>query len=129
MENAPKTISREEITSNLLGNLLKDQEEFKNASKILKHGQKDRLLAAMAVYPTQDVEFDHSEPELRIAIGVWKRISDTLVAVGTEAAIEGILEGIVKEGKEQEKKEHTFEDTIAETRFVSEQQNRRENNE
>jgi hypothetical protein len=102
MENAPKSIPREEVTKNLLGNLLQDQQEFKNAHKDLKHGQKQRLLDAMAVYPLQDIEFEDSEPEMRVAIAIWKRISDTLVAVGTEAAIEGILEGIVKEGKEQE---------------------------
>lgn len=105
MENAPKTISRQEVTQNLLGGLLQDQEEFKNAKKLLKHGQKDRLLDAMAVYPTQDIQFDESEPELRVAVTVWKRISDTLVAVGTEAAIEGILQGLANEQKQQTNEE------------------------
>jgi hypothetical protein len=111
MENAPKTIPREEVTQTLLANLLHDQEDFKAAAKILKHGQKDRLLNAMAVYPIQDIEFDESEPELRVAVAIWKRISDTLVAVGTEAAIEGILQGIVDEGKAAEKEQQVIEET------------------
>jgi hypothetical protein len=110
MENAPKTISRQEVTQNLLGGLLQDQEEFKNAHKLLKHGQKARLLDAMATYPTQDVEFSDSEPELRVAVTIWKRISDTLVAVGTEAAIEGILQGLVDEGKAEQAKQETKEE-------------------
>jgi hypothetical protein len=64
----------------------------------------------MAVYPTQDIEFDESEPELRVAVTIWKRISDTLVAVGTEAAIEGILQGLVDEGKAEQKEQETKEE-------------------
>ena len=92
MENQPKIISRQEVTQNLVGGLLQDQQEFKNSIAILKHGQKNRLLEAIATYPLQEVDFD--EPELRTSYTVWKRISDSLVAVGTEAAIEGILNGL-----------------------------------
>jgi len=91
MENAPRVVPKSEVTELLMRNLLNDQEAFKNARSILKHGQKTRLMDAMAVYPLQDIEFDNSEPELRVAITVWKRISDSLVAIGTESAIEGIL--------------------------------------
>ena len=102
MENQPKVISREEVTQNLLGGLLQDQQEFKNAINLLKHGQKNRLLEAMCVYPIQDITFDESEPELRVAMSTWKRISDSLVAVGTEAAIEGILNSIQQPQQEGE---------------------------
>ena len=91
MENAPRVVPKSEVTELLMRNLLNDQEAFKDARSVLKHGQKTRLMDAMAVYPLQDIEFDNSEPELRVAITVWKRISDGLVAIGTEAAIEGIL--------------------------------------
>jgi hypothetical protein len=94
MESQQKVISREEVTQNLLGGLLQDQQEFKASVGLLKHGQKNRLLEAMCEYPIQDITFDESEPELRVAMATWKRISDSLVALGTEAAIEGILNSI-----------------------------------
>jgi hypothetical protein len=91
MENAGRVVSKKEVTETLVRNIASDQEEFKNARSILKTGQKNRLMDAMALYPLVDTEFDHSEPELRVAMTIWKRISDSLVALGTEAAIEGIL--------------------------------------
>lgn len=100
MENAGKVISKKEVTETLVRNIASDQEEFKSSISILKHGQKQRLMEAMALYPLVDTEFDQSEPELRVAMTIWKRISDSLVALGTEAAIEGIINGFVKEQTE-----------------------------
>jgi hypothetical protein len=57
---------------------------------------------AMASYPLVDAEFDSSEPELRSALTIWKRISDSLVALGTEAAIEGILNGFTQNQQNNE---------------------------
>jgi hypothetical protein len=91
MENAGKVVSKKEVTETLVRNIALDQEDFKNARATLKTGQKNRLMDAMALYPLVDTEFDESEPELRSAITIWKRIQDGLVALGTEAAIEGIL--------------------------------------
>ena len=93
MDNAGKVISKKEVTETLVRGIVSDQEEFKNSRSILRHGQKDRLMEAMASYPLVDTEFDSSEPELRVSMTIWKRISDSLVALGTEAAIEGILAG------------------------------------
>jgi hypothetical protein len=94
MENTGKVIPKQEVTELLIRNLINDQEEFKSARSILRHGQKDRLLEAMASYPLIDSQFDESEPELRVALTIWKRISDSLVAIGTEAAIDGILNSL-----------------------------------
>jgi hypothetical protein len=94
MENTGKVISKQEVSDLLIRNILNDQEEFRNARSVLRHGQKDRLMEAMAGYPLIDSQFDESEPELRSALAIWKRISDSLVAIGTEAAIDGILNGI-----------------------------------
>lgn len=91
MEGTGKVVSKKEVTETLVRNIVSDQDEFKNARSILRHGQKDRLMEAMATYPLIDTEFDSSEPELRVAMTIWKRIADSLVAIGTEAAIEGIL--------------------------------------
>lgn len=91
MENAGRVVSKKEVTETLVRNIASDQEEFKNSISLLKHGQKTRLMEAMALYPLVDAEFDTSEPELRVSMTIWKRISDSLVALGTEAAIEGIL--------------------------------------
>ena len=96
LPNTPRVISKTEVTETLVRGLLGDQEEFKNARSILKHGQKDRLMEAMATYPLIDSQFEESEPELRSALSTWKRICDSLVALGTEAAIEGILNGFVQ---------------------------------
>lgn len=94
MENTGKIIPKQEVTELLIRNLINDQEEFRSARSILRHGQKDRLLEAMASYPLIDSQFDESEPELRVALTIWKRISDSLVAIGTEAAIDGILNSL-----------------------------------
>jgi hypothetical protein len=102
VENKPRIVPKAEVTENLIRGLLNDREEFKNSRSILKHGQKDRLIDAMALYPLEDVQFDESEPELRSAITIWKRISDSLVALGTEAAIEGILDSFAKNQQKNE---------------------------
>jgi hypothetical protein len=102
MDNAGKVISKAEVTETLVKNIVSDQADFRNFVSLLKHGQKNRLIEAMANYPLVDMEFDESEPELRVALTVWKRISDSLVALGTEAAIEGILASFSKNQQENE---------------------------
>ena len=91
MENAGRVVSKAEVTENLVRNIASDQEEFRSSISILTHGQKNRLIESMISYPLIDTEFDISEPELRVASTIHKRIIDSLVALGTEAAIEGIL--------------------------------------
>jgi hypothetical protein len=102
MENAGKVISKKEVTETLVRNIVSDQAEFKEARQLLRHGQKDRLMESMANYPLIDEDFDESEPELRTAFVIWKRISDSLVALGTEAAIEGIINGFAKSQQQNE---------------------------
>lgn len=110
MENAGKVISKAEVTETLVRNIVSDQEEFKLAKSALRHGQKDRLIEAMITYPLIDVEFDESEPELRSALTIYKRINDSLVALGTEAAIEGILNNITANNGEGEQNVQTKEE-------------------
>lgn len=100
--NEKKIVSKAEVTETLVRGIIGDQEEFKNLRSTLRHGQKDRLMEAMASYPLVETEFDSTEPELRIAFTVWKRISDSLVALGTEAAIEGILAGFSQNQQQNE---------------------------
>jgi hypothetical protein len=102
LPNSPRVISKTEVTENLVRGLLGDQDEFRSARSILKHGQKDRLMEAMASYPLLDSQFDETEPELRSALSIWKRISDSLVALGTEAAIEGILSSFSQNQQQNE---------------------------
>lgn len=102
MDNAGRVVSKKEVTETLVRNIASDQEEFKNAISILKHGEKTRLLESIALYPLVDTEFENSEPNLRIAMTVWKRICDSLVALGTEAAIEGILAGFSQNQQQNE---------------------------
>ena len=102
MDNVGKVVSKKEVTETLVRNIASDQEEFKSSISILKHGQKTRLMEAMALYPLVDTEFDQSEPDLRVAMTVWKRINDSLVALGTEAAIEGIINGFAKNQQQNE---------------------------
>jgi hypothetical protein len=102
MENAGKVISKKEVTETLVRNIVSDQAEFKEAKQALRHGQKDRLMDSMANYPLIDEDFDETEPELRTAFVIWKRISDSLVALGTEAAIEGIINGFARNQQQNE---------------------------
>jgi hypothetical protein len=92
----PRIVPKAEVTETLIRNLINDQEAFKDAIYHLKHGEKNRLMDAMISYPLTDPQFDEEEPELRTALSIYKRISDSLVALGTEAAIEGILAGFEK---------------------------------
>jgi hypothetical protein len=94
-----KVISRDEVTMTVTRNIINDQAEFKDIVSPLKHGQKQRLMEAMCLYPLQEIEFEDSEPELRTAYTTWKRIQDNLVALGTEAAIEGIINSFNKESQ------------------------------
>ena len=91
MENAGRVVSKAEVTETLVRNIASDQVDFRNSISTLTHGQKNRLIEAMISYPLIDNDFDSSESELRTALTIYKRISDSLVALGTEAAIEGIL--------------------------------------
>ena len=83
MDNAGKVVSKKEVTETLVRNIVSDQAEFKEAKQALRHGQKDRLMDAMAAYPLLDEDFDEHEPELRTAFVIWMRISVSLVALGT----------------------------------------------
>ena len=98
----PRIVPKAEVTENLIRTILDDQGTFKEAIYHLKHGEKNRLMDAMVSYPLQDVQFDESEPQLRTALSIYKRISDSLVALGTEAAIEGILAGFEKNQQQNE---------------------------
>lgn len=100
MDNAGKVISKAEVTETLIRNIVSDQEEFKLIKSNLRHGEKDRLINAMISYPLLDFDFDENEPTLRTAFVVFKRISDSLVALGTEAAIEGILNNLPQNNNE-----------------------------
>ena len=102
MDNAGRVVSKKEVTETLVRNIAQDQEDFKEARLPLKTGQKNRLMDAMALYPLVDTEFDESEPELRTAMTIWKRISDSLVALGTEAAIEGIINSFANNQQQNE---------------------------
>lgn len=102
MDNPTKVVSKAEVTENLVRNILSDQEEFKSMKENLRHGQKDRLMDAMISYPLVDVDFDESEPELRVAFVIYKRISDSLVALGTEAAVEGIINSFANNQQQNE---------------------------
>jgi hypothetical protein len=115
MENTGRVVSKAEVTETLVRNIASDQEEFKNARATLKTGQKNRLMDAMALYPLVDTEFDESEPDLRVAMTIWKRISDSLVALGTEAAIEGILASFSNNQQQNEANGFTEGETNVET--------------
>lgn len=87
---APKIIKPEEVMGLMKINLKGDREEFIEIMRHLKHGQKDRLLEAMVSYPIIDTHFDE-EPELEKANIISKRISDSLVAIGLEHTLQGMI--------------------------------------
>jgi hypothetical protein len=97
MDNVGKVISKAEVTETLVRNIVSDQQALREAIEPLAHGQKNRLIEAIINYPLVELEFSEEEPELRTSFTIYKRISDGLVALGTEAAIEGIINSFVKE--------------------------------
>lgn len=99
MEAEKKVISQAEVQAEMFKNLRNDQEHFSEIIKVLKHGQKERLLNAMAVYPIQDINFEN-EPELESANIVSKRISDTLVSIATEHVVQSMVKESVRQSQE-----------------------------
>jgi len=91
-----KIISRQEVQQKMRENLAIDRQYFNELKAHLKHGQKDRLLEAMAAYPMEDIHFEN-EPELETANIVSKRISDTLVAIATEVVVQSMIEESVRQ--------------------------------
>lgn len=87
---APKIIKPEEVMGLMRLNLEGDREEFKRVTRLLKHGEKDRLLEAMVSYPILDMHFT-GEADLENANIISKRISDTLVAIGLEHTLQGMI--------------------------------------
>lgn len=91
MDNVGKVISKAEVTETLVRNIVSDQQSLREAIDPLSHGQKNRLIEAIINYPLVELEFSEDEPDLRTSFTIYKRICDGLVALGTEAAIEGII--------------------------------------
>jgi hypothetical protein len=110
MDNLGRVVSKAEVTETLVRNIVSDQEAMRESIAFLTHGQKNRLIEAMINYPLVELEFDESEPELRVSFTVYKRISDGLVALGTEAAIEGIINGLANKETQGEENVETTEE-------------------
>jgi hypothetical protein len=87
---APRIIKPGEVMGLMKINLKGDREEFIEVIRHLKHGQKDRLLESMVSYPIIDTHFE-DEPELEKANIISKRISDSLVAIGLEHTLQGMI--------------------------------------
>jgi hypothetical protein len=103
---APKIVKPEEVMGLMKINLKGDREEFIEIMRHLKHGQKDRLLEAMVSYPIIDTHFE-DEPELESANIISKRISDSLVAIGLEHTLQGMI-------SEQERQRQVAPEVLAE---------------
>lgn len=103
---APKIVKPEEVMGLMKINLKGDREEFIEVMRHLKHGQKDRLLEAMVSYPIIDTHFE-DEPELESANIISKRISDSLVAIGLEHTLQGMI-------AEQERQRQVAPEVLAE---------------
>ena len=87
---APRIVKPEEVMGLMRINLEGDQKEFVRVIRNLKHGEKDRLLEAMISYPIVDTHFS-GENDLENANIISKRISDTLVAIGLEHTLQGMI--------------------------------------
>ena len=95
MDSVGRVVSKAEVTDTLVRNIVSDQQSLREAIEPLTHGQKNRLIEAIINYPLVELEFSENESDLRTSFTIYKRISDSLVALGTEAAIEGIINGFV----------------------------------
>lgn len=96
-----KIISPQEVQNKLVENLKNDQQYLSEVISHLKHGQKERLINAMASYPLTQIDFD-DEPELQQANLITRRISDTIVAIATEHVVQSMVAESIRQQKELE---------------------------
>lgn len=96
--------SQEEVFSLIQQNLVESRAELKQLMKILKHGQKDRLLEAISEYPELDLSVKGEAKPFCDAWACLKRIQDANVALGVEVVIQQMAKnhGVQQENKNVE---------------------------
>lgn len=101
-ENEPKIMEGEEVQSNLqdqINQSLYDLEH--NLLPLLGHSQAKRLLMAAAAYPMRTEDFSTDSEAMIKAYSALKTVTDALVALGVEVALQGILENQANLKKEE----------------------------
>lgn len=83
-----KEISQEEVMSLVERSIKESQAELKTHLRLLKHGQKERLIDAIAQYPIEDMDAKGEPQPMRDAWACLKRIVDAQVALGVEVVIQ-----------------------------------------
>ena len=94
-----KETTQAEMVSFLEANLNADLTELEERLTLLKHGETKRLLMAAMSYPAKETDFTSDREELIRAYSACKRISDSLVALGAEVLVAGMMEQQLEQQK------------------------------
>lgn len=93
INDEPKIVSQEEVLSNLQDQINQSLYDLENTLlPQLGHSQAKRLLMAAAAYPMKVEDFSKESEAMIRAYSALKTVTDALVALGTEVALQGIIE-------------------------------------
>lgn len=95
-----KKMTLEEMYSALDTEKFENLKLFTEHKQHLKHGEKDRLMTALILYPDVDEDFSAESLDMQRAYAAGKRVEDAKIAKTAEIVIQQLM-------KQQEEKEET----------------------
>lgn len=104
MEQSPQ-FTPEQVKDFLEAQVKQSRSELKELMKSLKHGQKERLILAIAEYPQHEEDFSNEQVEMIKAFSAMKRCFDTNVAYGVEDVLQTMQEEQLAAMKAAQQKE------------------------
>lgn len=101
-ENEPKIMEGEEVQSHIQDQINQSLYDLQQLLPQLGHSQAKRLLMAAVEYPMKEANFKDDTDAMIRAYSAVKTITDALVALGVEVALQGMLENQAKLNSEGE---------------------------
>lgn len=119
--NEPKIVSQEEVLTHLQDQINQSLYDLENSLlPQLGHSQAKRLLMAAASYPMKVEDFSKDSEAMIKAYSAIKTVTDALVALGTEVALQGIIESQM--GKPEESPVGPPDSYFNEQQFLTEEE-------
>lgn len=95
----------EQVKDFLEQQMLQSRAELKDRLRSLQHGQKERLILAIAEYPQKEEDFSAEGEDIVKAFSALKRCFDTNVAFGVEDVLQTMQLEQLEQMKATEQKE------------------------
>lgn len=98
-----RPLTKDEVGSALQIEILNSLQEINSLLPDLGHGEAKRLLMANLSYPLETQDFGNESESMRKAYSASKRITDSMIALGTEVVLESLMQQkVTEEGAENE---------------------------